>query len=63
MYFTIIIKTIIIIITDTISKEVDTYKSINLAISSKATEAIVHLTLVGNIIDRSWPYKSGLFVA
>ena len=53
MYFTIIIKTIIIIITDTISKEVDTYKSINLAISSKATEAIVHLTLVGNIIDRS----------
>lgn len=63
MYFTIIIKTIIIIITDTISKEVDTSKSINLAISSKATEAIVHLTLVDNIIDRSWPYKSGLFVA
>lgn len=53
MYFTIIIKTIIIIITDTISKEVDNSKSINLAISSKATEAIVHLTLVGNIIDRS----------
>ena len=53
MYFTIIIKTIIIIITDTISKEVDTSKSINLTISSKATEVIVHLTLVGNIIDRS----------
>ena len=53
MYFTIIIKTIIIIITDTISKEVDTSQSINLATSSKATEAIVHLTLVGNIIDRS----------
>lgn len=63
MYFTIIIKTIIIIITDTISKEVDTSQSINLATSSKATEAIVHLTLVSNIIDRSWPYKSGLFVA
>ena len=53
MYFTIIIKTIIIIITDTISKEVDTSQSINLATSSKANEAIVHLTLVGNIIDRS----------
>lgn len=53
MYFTIIIKTIIIIIYDTISKEVDTSKSINLATSSKATEAKVHLTLVGNIIDRS----------
>ena len=63
MYFTIIIKTIIIIITDTISKEVDTSQSINLATSSKATEAIVHLTLVSNIIDRSGPYKSGLFVA
>lgn len=55
MHFTIIIKTIIIIITDTISKEVDTSKSINLATSSKAAEAIVHLTLVGNVIDRSWP--------
>lgn len=43
MYFTIIIKTIFIIITDTISKEVDTSQSINLATSSKATEAIVHL--------------------
>ena len=53
MYFTIIIKTIIIIITDTISKEIDTSESINLATSSKATEAIVHLTLVGNVIDRS----------
>lgn len=63
MHFTIIIKTIIIIITDTISKEVDTSKSINLATSSKAAEAIVHLTLVGNVIDRSWPEKSGLFVA
>lgn len=63
MHFTIIIKTIIIIITDTISKEVDTSKSINLATSSKAAEAIVHLTLVGNVIDRSWPEKSGPFVA
>lgn len=53
MYFTIIIKTIIIIITDTISKEVDTSQSINLATSSKAAEAIVHLTLVGNVIERS----------